>query len=148
MNVYFDEIEYNKRQYKERTEHPFKYWLKNAYWATYRYVRWEIPYWHKRIKWTLQRVRRGWSDYDAWDLDIYLDTVIRDTTKYLSERTNSYPPQLTFDEWKSVLRRISFLADQHLAMVNNDFKYTHEEYDRTVKELFDLLSKHWGNLWD
>jgi hypothetical protein len=52
-------------------------WYSRAYWAIYRYFKynpWGSPRRiYYKMKFTLQRARRGWADCDTWDLDHYLD---------------------------------------------------------------------------
>ena len=52
-------------------------WYMRVYWAIYRYFNyspWGSPRRiYYKMKFTLQRARRGWADCDTWDLDHYLD---------------------------------------------------------------------------
>ncbi len=145
----FDEIEYNKKEYRLRTQQPIRYWLNKAYWRIYRFFKHKEPqYMVRKFYWFFIRGWKGWAPVDTWSLDIYLDIVIRDSVNYLRKNTCGYPMGLSEEEWDNILHRISFLADRHLGMIEMDFKYTPEEYEATTKELFDLLGKYWGNLWD
>ena len=143
IEEYFDDdIVYNKKKYLYEQVHPVKSRLEKAYWATYRFFKHTLPYIHKEVYWFFQRGLRGWADCDTWSFDTYLDKVIRDGITRLRENKCGYPMGYTEQEWDAILHRISFLADRHLAMINMEFKYTREEYDETVKELFDILAKH------
>ncbi len=144
----FDIKEYNKKEYERKLKHPILYHLDIGFWAVYRFCRFKLPYLHKNIIYFFQRGFRGWADCDTWSLDTYLDKVIRDSVEYLRVNKHGYPMDLTEEKWDDILHRISFLADRHLGMIEMDFEYTKKEYDETTKELFELLSKYWVNLWD
>ena len=146
----YDSVAANKREYEYRVKHPILARIQDVYWATWRFCRYsEIRYKIRKVYWFFLRGWRGWAPNDTWSLDTYLDVVIRDAVEHLRKNHMGYPSQLaTPEEWDNILHRISFLADRHLGMVEGDFKYTAQEYEETTKELFDLLEKYWGNLWD
>lgn len=56
-----------------------------------------------KLKYIPQRLKYGISQYDAWDLDSYLFTVIENGLKYLKDAGNSHPLWCTFDEWQTKL---------------------------------------------
>lgn len=145
-----DPIGARKKEYEYRVKHPIWSKLQDVYWAIWRFTRYtEMRYKIRKIYWFFIRGWRGWAPNDTWSLDTYLDIVIRDSVEYLRKHNMGYPSNVGSPEaWNDILHRISYLADRHLGMVEMDFKYTPEEYEATTKELFDLLGKHWGNLWD
>lgn len=145
-----DPIGARKKEYEYRLKHPIVSRLRDAYWATWRFFRYsELRYKIRKVYWFFLRGWNGWAPNDTWSLDTYLDVVIRDAVEHLRKNNMGYPSDVGSPEkWNDILHRISFLADRHLGMVEMDFKYTNEEYDATTKELFELLGKYWGNLWD
>ena len=145
-----DPIGYNIKKYEYRQKHPIWARLQDAYWTVWRFFRRsELRHNIRRVYWFFIRGWRGWAPNDTWNLDTYLDVVIRDAVEYLRNHKQGYPCQVGSPEaWDAILHRISYLADRHLGMVEMDFKHTAEEYEATTKELFDLLGKYWGNLWD
>jgi len=39
----------------------------------------------RKIKWFIQRGKRGWADCDAWDFNTYVAGIIKEGTEYLLE---------------------------------------------------------------
>lgn len=44
-----------------------------------------------RLRWFIQRGRRGWSDDDLWNLDYYLASVLAGSLRALDERGVGFP---------------------------------------------------------
>ena len=60
-----------------------------------------------RGKHLYQRMRRGWSDQDVWNLDAHLASVIAAGIERLREVNFGAPDPLSLDEWREVLESIS-----------------------------------------
>ena len=52
------------------------------------------PPW-RRGQWSWQRMRRGWSDRDTWNLDSYLAHVISGSVTHLRDQGRGYPGEQT-----------------------------------------------------
>lgn len=106
------------------------------------YCPWRYPSnWIKNIKsflynfkYAYQRIIRGYSDYDIWDLDSYFTNTISNAMEDFVELNKSglsgYPAHLNnCDEWhKKILA-----AAHHLYMANSE----NDEYEKRREEWFD-----------
>lgn len=108
---------------------------------------------YRKIKSFIQRGRRGWADEDTWDLDCYLAKVISETTKHLAKNTNSYPTDLTPQEWTKILKRISkdiiapVVLDESINNMGNYNKENKKAYEKQ-KDALKLLTCYFNDLWD
>jgi len=62
--------------------------------------------WRKH-KWAFQRMYRGYSDYDVWNLDSYLSEFLAATIEHLANTTHGYPGNEEFptpESWDAYLR--------------------------------------------
>lgn len=91
-----------------------------------------IKIFFRNIKFAYQRVVRGYSDWDVWDLNTTLLIYLPETLRYLANNTHSYPMEMTEEEWKQKLNQI---ADgfEHADEANNYYK--NEYWDLYLKEL-------------
>lgn len=91
----------------------------NLFWLIYKFIKYDIRYSHLRIYWFFQRGIRGWSDKDVRCLDIYLATIIRDTTKHLKNNCKEIPYGYDECEWKDDLKFIAKTYNTYLNIVND-----------------------------
>jgi hypothetical protein len=95
----------------------------------------------------IQRGRRGWSEMDAWSLDLYLARVMSESIGYLAENGHTYPGTdqwETPEKWQAHLRDLS----QRLTRWNGDDSFLDEgAYQETVQAIRELCDV-WGHLWD
>lgn len=56
-----------------------------------------------------QRAKRGYSDYDVLDLQMWFVRTLRPMLENISAHLYSYPAEITFDEWKSILDEMVIL---------------------------------------
>lgn len=63
----------------------------------------------RSFKWAYQRVTRGFSDKDTWNLDTTLLNYLSGTLKHLAENTNGWPDNKfeTFEDWQNYLKAIA-----------------------------------------
>lgn len=91
-----------------------------------------------RVRWSVQRARRGWSDRDAWGVDRHLARVASEMLAHLAEHTHGWPGTdefPTFEEWTAALRHHSAV----LALYVHD-NGAHAE----AQEAWFELSKDWA----
>lgn len=75
--------------------------------------RWVRITWHqtrRQLLWPrrwVQRAARGYSDEDAWDLDLYLASWLPDALEQLRDYGKGYPGHLTPEEWEDILSRMA-----------------------------------------
>lgn len=129
---------------------------------------WKKPF--RSIKFAFQRMKKGYCDYDTWDIDSYLDKILPGMLRQMARETISAPVrvedgkihQLTDDEWKSELRQAALMIE--MAMILEDEcifqpdQETLQEYakrdeaatkssNKYRKMAFDWLLRNYRNLW-
>ena len=57
-----------------------------------------FKWWYRRWKFKWQRALWGFSEYDVWDLDVYLSELIGDVLLYRAKHSHSYFPDMTAEE--------------------------------------------------
>lgn len=117
----------------------------------YRSNRWrDVPSTLRRvIRHRRARARRGFSGYDAWNLDGYLAQVIADGARWLRENSHGYPADLNgIEEWKAVLERIEtplrVWAEQRHDMTLDE----EERWEERCREALALFGEYFFALWD
>ena len=112
-------------------------------------VRWirNIP---REMKWFFQRGLRGWSDYDVWDLDSYLNDWVPKAVKHLKSISHSHPVNLTPEEWDKILMKIAEGFEANQKWKELDFKNITEakKLEATFKRGMKLFTKYYNDLWD
>lgn len=58
-----------------------------------------IKHFFRTIKYSWQRVTKGYCDWDTWDLDSYYADLIHNTLLHLRDNTHGYPGDMTEKEW-------------------------------------------------
>ena len=103
-----DTIEkWEKREKRIKKNHPVWYKLRYLYYNSKRMLE-EIRLFPRRIKWFIQRGKRGWADCDTWGLDFYLADIIENSIQYLKKNKYGYPNDLTEGKWIDILNEISY----------------------------------------
>ena len=116
------------------------------------YVPWSLKYpsnWWRNIKWffrsfkyAYQRVRRGYSDYDLWDIGDYIIGLSAQALEDFSKKTHSYPDEYTkynkkedsdegFDNWTQEIKECSsklFLSLEAL----EEYNYETPEFPKEI----------------
>lgn len=103
----------------------------------------------RELKWFYQRGKRGFSDYDLWDMDDYLLEVLPEMLKKFRSLKNSYPMKFkSMRDWQKVLKEMEtgFRKVRKLdqSMRFKDYEKKTEIFQKNMK----LLTKHFFNLWD
>jgi len=81
-----DDIE---RLLRDREPWP---WHRRTWHKLYRVLE-TVRYFPRRVKWFIQRGRRGWSDHDLWGFDNYLSQMIPDALRRLKVTKHGIPPE-------------------------------------------------------
>jgi|6_EtaG_2_1085325.scaffolds.fasta_scaffold00110_35 hypothetical protein len=112
----------------------------------------------RKIKWFFQRLIRGYSDSDIWNLDTFIVKKIRKPLKAYIRHQEKEGMSLpaTFDKdptaWLLTLSKIEFAFDEvYEDKTWLDGKLTKEErleIDKRVVEGFELFGKYFQHLWD
>jgi len=142
----------NKRSRLEkfltRTKYRIKYFI-------------DIPYHIDRIKWFIQRGRRGYSDCDVWDLYAYLLDVLIPSLEQLQRTKHSYPYYLGENEddamqkWTNELQEIidgfkaaKEMGDPMMGVEKKDYEKRYKELVEIFNNGMELFRKRFFQLWD
>lgn len=117
----------------------------------------------RRAKFRRQRITRGFSDWDWWDLDYFLCNLLAHSLRHYAIHTIGHSPAVapTFEEYQ---KRILRLADMFEEMANweethnpteediangfNWYKENSEQLDALTKKAFTELGEVFWSLWD
>jgi hypothetical protein len=104
----------------------------------------------RKAKWAYQRVTRGYSDLDAWNLNSFVAKVVADVAKGMRENGYGYPADLTEDEWGQILGKIEdgFRAATDLYEMNYNDRDDADKLEATFRDGMELFSKWFHSLWD
>lgn len=120
------------------------------------------PYWWCDLIYNLKRVFvypfqrffRGYSDSDLWNLDTFYGDIITRSMKAFRDKTCSFPPELTFEEWQAVLDDIIFAFEHESKdwwVFSDEQKTLSEEEKTKIKERvdkgFEYFKKYYRDLW-
>ena len=109
------------------------------------------------IKWSWQRIFRGYADCDTWNFDDYLSEVIVGGLRHLANWAHSYPDIFgSCESWQTWLRETADMIEE-----GNDTEWWYESklpYEDTAKEMkrrhevlnngLDRFTEHFKSLWD
>ena len=87
-----------------------------------------------KIKWFIQRGKRGYSDYDIFDISDWITQVIVPMLKQLKETKCGYPCDMTEEEWNSQLDKMI----KCFMEISEDGCSMKNEYENKVLESFDI----------
>ena len=116
----------------------------------------------RRAKFRRQRITRGFSDWDWWDLDYFLCHLLSSALRYYAKNTIGHSPIVapTYEEYQA---RILNLADMFEEMAQWDSTHIppkNEELDQNwykrdslqlkalTKKAFNELAEVFWSLWD
>jgi len=109
-----------------------------------------IKYYPRAVKWSVQRIKRGWADCDVWDFDHYLLSVIHGGLEHLADNHMGWPGEFsgfpTDEDWTAYLKDMADLF--YKAEENNDDAYPHPGYDRWAAWLDEHPSTDPITGWD
>jgi len=105
----------------------------------------------KRIKWFIQRGKRGYSDYDWWEMDTYLTSIILPMLRRLRANSCGFPVRaVTPERWDKLLDEM--IECFELAEKIGGYIYeTSEEMDIAYKMFqrkMRVFAKWFFCLWD
>lgn len=112
----------------------------------------KVKYLRKCIRWSRQRIVRGFSDYDVWEMFSFLQTIIPDMLQSLKNTRTGSPGYLgenytneegflvndtCHEEWDKILDRMIFLwreCDEMTCTQKNPYE---EEHSKAMQEFHD-----------
>ena len=109
----------------------------------------------RKKKWKRQRLRRGFSDWDWWDLDQFYLNLFVSSLRHYAKNTIGYSPSLapSFEEYQQRILRLADmfeeLADWEKTNADRrDFEQEFKEKDELTKKAFTELAEVFWSLWD
>jgi hypothetical protein len=102
-----------------------------------------------RVRFGWQRYRRGWSDRDLWNFDIYMCRVAASGLRALAETGHGYPGEGT--EWDTPGKWQAYLLDLagRLSMWNHrDSAFLSEDAYEVTSAAMEEFGKNIGYFWD
>jgi len=118
----------------------------------------------RRLKYLIQRCRKGYCDEDVWEPYVFIARSIVNILKEFKETQVGYPYSLeSEDEWKEILDQIiegfEIMAtkdsppittnEEEWAQLSDKLKDDYSLEDiKKINRAWDLLRKHFFELWD
>ena len=109
-----------------------------------------------------QRAKRGYSDYDVLDLQMWFVRTLRPMLENINANLYSYPEEITFEEWKAIIGEMILLLRimdwnddafirEHLGLGEEDFdsntrNFVEEERQKARTRFMELFSKWFCDL--
>jgi len=100
-------------------EHPFVSKIENIYFYINRGIT-NILYIPKKIKWYLQRAKRGYADCDLWEFGVYISHLIKNALEDFRKNLTGNPTNLTYKEWLKILDNIIYSFDIAQKTLNDE----------------------------
>lgn len=108
---------------------------------TYKFRKYDLKRLKRDCLFTWQRLTRGWSDYDTWNLDCTFAEFVIPRLKRYKDISGGGPLELSHAEWQEILDKMILAFEQ----IADQFKY--DMHDPAVQEGLDLFRKYYFNLW-
>ena len=132
-----------------------KNYLIEKYWD-WTDVRWQQFPGHrilKDIRWILQKIFRGYSDIDLWNLDNHLTVIVLKRLRAFKEMKRSGCPAEIHcqEDWEKILDDMIRGFECHLIAEDCDSNFTiekYEEFQRDINLGLGLFTKYFQCLWD
>lgn len=115
---------------------------------------------YNQIKYFIQRGKRGYSDFDLMDFDAYLLELIPNALKDFNHKRDTYPSELSDEEWNDILNKIIFCFEnandlavffinspEEESQKSNKLKEKEEYIQKNLEQGFKLLLKYFHDLW-
>lgn len=106
---------------------------------------------YDKIKWFIQRGKRGYSDYDTWSFDVYIVGVLAGGLKHLSKHAAGFPGNdefPTWESWSDKLKEVAEVLEKYDKIFDiMDLKEEEKIYNDT-QEALKWVAENVGALWD
>lgn len=104
-----------RREYEKK--HPIKTFLRKLLWVwPFKTLPSKLEDLYYRIKYFIQRNRRGFSDYDFFQTDQYIAISLANILEFFVEHHHGYPDLETKDEYDAKIRRIAKAFKDYLTL--------------------------------
>jgi hypothetical protein len=125
------------------------------------FIKYRVKDLHYHGKEFFQRLFRGYSNSDIWNLNTFLAKKIYKYLKiYYYKKRNGYPTEFSsFEEWNIVLKKMLFAMKETARWYPTEDKIYKifleekaqeriKEYWKRIEEGCRLFGKYFGSLWD
>ena len=117
----------------------------------------------RNIKFCHQRIKWGWCEQDAWNMDVWFLNVAPQMLRYLCKTSHGCPCDMTMKQWKKTLYTMEFLlreADEDMCSMKNEYDVKQpKQYQKRMLEIaryredckdkaFNMMKKYFYHLWD
>ena len=112
----------------------------------------------RRVKWFLQRGKRGYSDRDLWGFDYYLCEIMPKALRQLNDIRHGYPDSpfaktgMTDKKWGRILEQMAVGFEAYGETLNDHEHMGNSSwYKKRIKRWevgSKLFIKYFGALWD
>lgn len=99
-----------------------------------------IPWFFRTLKFCIQRARRGFSDYDVWNLDSYLAILIKESLVHLANTAHGHPNNT--DDMESWKRTLIDTAEYFHKYFCEDTDQSNDAYTSYLQLKQQLLKEH------
>jgi len=97
----------------------------------------------RKIKFLLQKIFRGFSDDETWNLDDTISKFVLPRLKRFKEINNGYPHGMTWKQWNSKLNKMI----KAFELIIEDNYMMPKSKCKKVDEGLDLFREHFRALW-
>ena len=106
-----------------------------------------------KVKWKLQRVFRGYSDCDLWNLDIFLaEQILTPLKAWRKLPLHGYDSSCkSREDWMNHIDKMILSFELVSTDLDVSHEFTTEDYkirQRKIEEGLKLFAKHFQSLWD
>jgi len=111
---------------------------------------WKVPQEaYYRMKWFVQRGRRGYSDVDQWNLYAYVAGWLPEAIKGLRANKLGHPVDLTAEKWATILKEMEAGLRAAKAVAEMSYKTLDEcmILQKRADKGLKLFVKHFFSLW-
>ena len=117
------------------------------------YYKHQIRRFFNERKWKRQRAKRGFSDFDVWEIDTWFIYTLSEMLEHLALTTESYPERCeTYEKWKEELLYYSFLLKTldiyKIYETDTDAKLTIDQINKNKEDFFTWFRDNLWDLWD
>ena len=116
-----------------------------------------------KLRYRRQRAKKGYSDYDIYDISNWFTLRVSCMLREMNERMNNHPEELEFEEWQAIILRMAELAEymnhwedgalrKKLGIAEDDNsietrRRLSDEQEKAKEEFFELFNKWFYHLW-
>jgi hypothetical protein len=134
----------------------------NWYWKLYRWIRWELPYQHKYIKYGIKNLYKWfwviWKDRD-WDHHYIFEVLkfkLEKQAKHLGERNWHESSKRDTELMMTCVRLINKLQNEEYyvdyydskPMTNEMMRKCYDQHNKAKHLLFKIMEEKIGSWWD